>query len=156
MRKFLRIAICGVAMFGLACICGCNSGKITISAQELGNRLLNEINYVDELNEIPMENADMIFSFGDANVSEASIYEGNGGTAEEIVVVKCAASEDVSKVKAGLETRIEEQKECFKDYVPEEMEKLNNAVLITNGDYVILSVSDEPDKAKTIINNAGK
>ena len=50
-----------------------------------------------------------------------------------------------------LNARIETQKASFKNYVPEELKRLDNAFVVRKGNYVYLSVSADPDKAKSII-----
>ena len=49
------------------------------------------------------------------------------------------------------DTRVDNEKVSFKDYVPAEMPKLEKAVITVNGDTVILCVSSDPDKAKEVI-----
>ena len=112
--------------------------------------LRNEIAYKDELTEIDLDTAAMIFSFGDAKIDKAVIYESTGATAEEIAVLECASQEDAKKAAQALEMRVSEQKEAFEDYVPGELNKLSEAVIVTRGNTVIRSVSDEPQKAKEI------
>ena len=63
----------------------------------------------------------MIYNFGDANITEAAFYESTGATAEEIVVLKCNSEADAGAVENALKSRVEEQKESFADYVPEEL-----------------------------------
>ncbi|MCR5734771.1 MAG: DUF4358 domain-containing protein [Lachnospiraceae bacterium] len=121
------------------------------SAAEIGTELREKITYSDELSEIDTDTAKMYIYLDDVSIDEAKIYESTGATAEEIVVLKCSSADDASKAKSAFEQRIEEQKEAYTDYVPEELVKLSKPVIITNGEYAILSVSDEPDKAKEII-----
>ena len=87
------------------------------------------------------------------NVTKAAIYEGSGGTAEEIVVLECASDDDAKAAEQVLKTRVAEQIESFTDYVPEELTKLNAAVIKVNGKYAVLSVSDTPDEARKIIDS---
>ena len=116
----------------------------------IADALRNEIAYKDELSEIDLDTAAMIFSFGDARIDKAVIYESTGATAEEIAVLECASEDDAKKVAQAVEMRVSEQKDAFEDYVPEELNKLSAAVIVTRGNTVILSVSDEPEKAKEI------
>ncbi len=117
---------------------------------KIADALKNEIAYKDELSSIDLDTAGMIFSFGDARIDKGIIYESTGATAEEIAVLECASPEDAGKAAQALELRVSEQKEAFEDYVPEELNKLSEAVIVTRGNTVILSVSDEPEKAKEI------
>ncbi len=126
--------------------------KQEISVDEVSSRLLSEITYTDELSEIDLETAGMLFYLSDAQITSAKIYESGGATAEEIAVFECASQEDADKVMAAVQQRVEEQKESFRDYVPEELLKLDNAVMIQSGNYVMLSVSDDAETAQKIIN----
>ena len=129
------------------------AGESAQDAAGLAQRLRNEITYQDDLNEVDLETAGMFLSFGDAGIEEAYIYESSGATAEEIVVVKGSSKEDADKLKSALENRVSEQKEAYEDYVPEELKKLSEAVVVIKDNTAVLSVSDEPDKAKEIIGN---
>ncbi|MCR4658274.1 MAG: DUF4358 domain-containing protein [Lachnospiraceae bacterium] len=127
--------------------------SVEIDAKGLAERLRNEIAYQDDLSEVDLETAGMFLSFSDAGIDEAYIYESSGATAEEIVVIKGSSAEDADKLKSALENRVSEQKEAYEDYVPEELNKLSEAVIAVKDNTVILSVSDEPEKAKEIIGN---
>ena len=50
-----------------------------------------------------------------------------------------------------LEPRIEAQKKAFENYQPAEMDKLNDPVLVKQGKYVFMCLSDDNAKAKEII-----
>ena len=52
---------------------------------------------------------------------------------------------------ASYKKNLEDLKARFKDYAPGEMDKLEKAVLVRDGKYVFLSISDDDAKAKEII-----
>ena len=122
-----------------------------VDITSLAEALKNDITYQDELTEIDLETASMIMSFGDAEIIQAVIYESSGATAEEIVVLQCASEEDAKKAAEALKNRVEEQKEAFEDYVPAELTKLADAVIETKGRVAVLSVSDEPETVRDIL-----
>ncbi|MCR5508523.1 MAG: DUF4358 domain-containing protein [Lachnospiraceae bacterium] len=144
------------AVLALLFITGCGVKKADIEPGALADALKDGIAYKDELAPIDKELAGRFYSFGDADIEEAYFYESSGATAEEVAVVKCASDDGAKTVEEAFNRRIEEQKESFKDYVPAELDKLNSAVVMRKGKCVILSVSDEPDKAGKIINSAAK
>lgn len=148
-KKLFGLAL-GVLM-SLAMLTGCGEKAKSINVEELASKLASDITYQDELAAVDLDTASMIFNFGDADITKAAIYEGSGATAEEIAVLECATAEDAKKVRDAFGTRISEQKESFKDYVPEELEKLDKAIAVANGCYAVLSVSNEPDKAYAIL-----
>ncbi len=139
-----------VILLGIAAT-GCGSSGKDVDVNGLSEALHSQITYKDELTPIDLETAKMFYSFSDADITEAVFYESSGATAEEIAVIKCGSGEGADKIEAAINTRVEEQKEAYTDYVPTELEKLNAAVIVRSGNTAVLSVSDDPDKARTII-----
>jgi len=146
----MKKSMIGMLVLSAMLLVGCGSQK-AMNVDELSGRLLKEISYQDELSQMDLDVAGMVFSLDGIQIEKAAIYETSGWTAEEIVVMECASSADADAAKAMLQTRVEEQKSNYVDYVPEEMDKLNAAVIVESGNFVVLSVSNEPDKAKEII-----
>lgn len=128
----------------------------SVDAKAIADSLLSEISYTDQLSAVDLDTAKMFLNFADVEINEAYIYESSGATAEEIVVLVCKDSDSAAKAKSAFEQRVSEQKENFTDYVPEEVPKLNDAVIITSREYAILSVSGDSSKAKDIIEGAFK
>ncbi|MBR4719515.1 MAG: DUF4358 domain-containing protein [Lachnospiraceae bacterium] len=148
-----RIFLAGLAMVTVIGLTGCGSKSVDVNVQELADALKSGVTYKDDLSTIDLDTAQMIFNFKDADITEAAFYESTGATAEEIVVIKCAEEADAGVIEDSLKARVEEQKESFTDYVPAELEKLNAAVISRQGNCAVLSVSDEPDKARAIIDS---
>ena len=147
MRKTVLL-IAAVAALLLA---GCGGKKADFDVAALGNDLATKITYEDSLGQMDLDMAGMFLNLSDVNVTKAAIYEGSGGTAEEIIVLECASDEDAAKAEGVLKTRVSEQITSFTDYVPEELTKLNAAIVKVNGKYAVLSVSGSPEEAKKII-----
>lgn len=143
--------ICAVFAAGMMLLAGCGSKKADFDVKELGEALNTQITYNDELSQIDLQTAAMFINISGLDIADGVVYEGSGATAEEIVVLKCASDEEATKAKAAFEERVSEQIESFTDYVPEELTKLNAAVIRVNGEYAVLSVSDDPKNANAII-----
>lgn len=152
MKRFKGMVLTGAVLAMVFALAGCGKKEVTMDVTEVANQLLENITYQDELSSIDLDTASMIFNFADVNIVNGAIFESSGATAEEIVVLECAEAADADAAKAALETRVADQKESYTDYVPEELVKLDKAVIATGGKYAILSVSDDPDKATEIIN----
>ena len=108
-----------------------------VDVTKVADRLLNEIKYDDKLAEPESETIDILYpGLPQDKIKTMKVYvSSSGGTAEEIAVFE-ANDEDTAS---------------FKNYVPEELKRLENAFVIRKGNYVYLSVSADPDKAKSII-----
>ncbi|MBR1909808.1 MAG: DUF4358 domain-containing protein [Lachnospiraceae bacterium] len=149
MRKMKLLTIVTVVTAFVLGACG--GKKADFDVDVLGSELNEQITYADTLMPLDLDTAGMFLNLSEINVTKAAIYEGSGGTAEEIVVLECATEDDAKKAEEVLKTRVSEQIESFTDYVPGELTKLNAAVIKVNGKYAVLSVSDTPDEAGKII-----
>ncbi|MCR5590279.1 MAG: DUF4358 domain-containing protein [Lachnospiraceae bacterium] len=150
MRKNMKIAVTVIAALS-ALLIGCGAKSADFDVDALGNDLATKIEYADELGQMDLDTAQMFINLSDVNVVKAAIYEGSGGTAEEIIVLECATEDDAKRAEEALKTRVSEQIESFTDYVPEELTKLNAAIVKSSGKYAVLSVCDTPDAAKSLI-----
>ena len=120
---------------------------------KVADRLLNEIKYDDKLAEAEKESLDVIYpGLPKDKIKAMKIYvSSSGGTSEEIAAFEAGDEETAKEIETKLKERVETQKTSFKNYVPEELKRLENALVIRKGNYVYLSVSGDPDKAKSII-----
>lgn len=92
-----------------------------------------------------------LYNLDETQIAEAAFYTNSNATAEEIAVIRTVNSDYAETVKTAYEARIAEQKEACRDYLPGEMTKLESAVIYTNGNYVVLCISNDNAKAQTII-----
>ncbi|WP_313131959.1 DUF4358 domain-containing protein [Anaerocolumna sp.] len=152
MKKKIMIGLIGTAALMAFTGCGKKEAK-DIDVKATANSLLSEIKYEDQLSEV---NYDIVYDMEDINITESVVYVSSGATAEEIAAIKCETKEDAAKVETALKERVEEQKESFENYVPEELDKLGKAVIVKSGNTVVLSVSNDDAKAKEIIEKASK
>lgn len=125
------------------------SGK---SVTAVADELKNGIEFKDTLNELGVGMYDKIYGITEDMYKEGKVYIGSGGaTAEEIACFEAKDEDGAAKIKEAFETRVEKQKDAFKDYVPEELDKLGSAVIVTKGNSVYMCISNDDAKAKEII-----
>ena len=130
-----------------------SSQAAVVDVTKIADRLLNEIKYDDKLAEAEKESLDVIYpGLPKDKIKAMKIYvSSSGGTSEEIAAFEANDEDTAKEIEAKLNERVEAQKTSFKNYVPEELKRLENALVIRKGNYVYLSVSGDPDKAKSII-----
>ena len=85
------------------------------------------------------------------DVQQGAAYVSTGATAEEIAVFSCTDDSAAQRVESALKQRVDSQKQSYVDYVPKEMTKLNDAVLIRRGNLVALCISNDNATAKQLI-----
>lgn len=128
------------------------------SVTELGNLLHTGATYEDDIQplgetaEDAVEFVSVFYSVDQSMIEEAVFYSGSGATPEEICVIKAAAGK-VGDIKSAMENRVATLKHDFTDYNPEQMPKIDKAIVYTYGDYAVLSISCDEVKAKQVIDN---
>ncbi len=82
------------------------------------------------------------------------IYTEKGGLADEISIVRLKDQADVKIAKDKFTDRLEERKNQFGGYKPEEVYKLDNAMIMVQGNYVALIIGEDPASLEVLIRNA--
>ena len=125
-----------------------NKGSKTPATQDIAQMIINTCTF-DEL--IELKN-DVLYNQYDkldkSDIKEISVYVcSSGATVDELCVIRVTSNEDIDAVKAALESRVKDLNEKFVDYVPTEIPKLDQAVIVTNGDYIMMTTTIDGDKA---------
>ena len=139
-----------------AAISSAKEGGSNVAATDVtkvADKLKSEIKYDDKLAEPEKETIDILYpGLPQDKIKAMKIYvSSSGGTAEEIAAFEANDEETAKEIETKLNERITTQKASFENYVPEELKRLEKAFVVRKGNYVYLSVSADPDKAKSII-----
>ena len=116
------------------------------------DKLKSEIKFDEELGEIDGDKINSVLGVSDDKYTKAKCYiSQSGSTPEEIDCFEAKDEASAGEIKSALESRLETQKNTFKDYNADQAPKLDKAVLTVNGKYVYFCVSGDSDKAAEII-----
>lgn len=113
-----------------------DSGDLNAVAEDL----LKNAGFADELNQADAAVVEKLY--GISNAKEAVVYISSGATAEEIALFSFETEADAEQAQELAEARIQEQKESFESYIPEEVKKLDNAVIRRSGSRLGVCVAD--------------
>ncbi|MDE6024387.1 MAG: DUF4358 domain-containing protein [Lachnospiraceae bacterium] len=160
-KKIIYTLIIAVMLMAVLTACGENdkkddsenaSGGKEIDVQAAADKILSDGDFKDQLAAVDKSMAlGRLYSLDESSIEAAAFYTNSNSTAEEIAIIKANSSDYVETIKAAYEKRVSDQKEACKDYLPDEMPKLESAVIYTNGNYVVLCVSNDNSKAEDII-----
>ena len=126
-----------------------NKGK-TIEVDKLIERILDRVTFEAELN--PLEET---VASGMSDVAEGTdlrIYMGNGTYSDELVVMTAPSESDAKQNQKSVENHLLEMQGQFEDYIPKEAKKIDSAVKVRCGCYVVVCVTNDSDTAKETIN----
>ena len=148
MKKLLSLLLALLALAGLT---ACGGGAKTVDIDALAADLTASGAFSDILNPPAEGVAARLYDLPDGAAKKVILYVSTGATAEEIFLAEAADSAAAGTLKTACQNRIEAQKQAFVNYAPEEVQKLDNAVLTTAGNYVILVVASDSAAAKAVV-----
>lgn len=150
-----KIAVLLVAAM-LACMmtaCGGKEEVYDFNVEDLAKALRENIEYEDELTQSRDAVFYMIYGVDESLVKSQCSYFSTNATTEEISVVECVDKDAAETVKKAFEERVESQKKTFESYAPQEVERLDDALITVMGNYVVLCVTSDLDRALYVIDN---
>lgn len=153
MVKRIVCALCAV-MLSLS-LCACGEKTKSIDMQALENSMVSADKTLPEMKVSGSwdENAEKAFSY----ISDLEYNKIHGfflayaadGMAYEIAVVQLKDKSDASAMADSLREHVRSRVQMYKTYEPEQVQRAESAVVKTDGDCVLLIMSDAPQNAET-------
>ncbi len=148
LKRLSCVILAGLMVFSLA---ACQK-SVEIEPKDLADELYKADIYEDQLSEVDSKVALASYGMEKDDVANVYVYFSTGATPEEIAVIECSDNEgSQARVQQALNRRVTNQKTSFSDYMPDEVTKLDHAVIKCKGKYAVLCVAKDADKAKEII-----
>lgn len=152
MKKKIMAAVMTLTLAaGVLTACG-GTKSVSIDASALADSLVSDITYDSELSKL---SEDEISNYIDVlDGVEGIMYMSSGSTAEEVVVLTTPDESAAQTMYTNVQDFLKDQKASFEDYIPEEAKRIDDAVTVQKGNYVVVCVSGDSEKAKEIVDNA--
>ena len=122
MKRIITLLLAVMTAVSLVA-CG-DKASATVDAAGLGKALAERVQFDTALSAI---DAGAYLELPEK--CEASAYMSDGSTVEEIFVVQCSDKTDASAVKVSMQSLLDSQKQEMERYKPEEVARLDNAIL---------------------------
>lgn len=127
----------------------CKKADEPFDAEKAYARLLSEVKYEDELRDMTDYAA---FVFGDAaEGAEVRMMNADDKFEDAVIMFTLRDPADAAKAEAAVRTYIAERKTEADRYNPEEVPKLDKAVIYTNGVYVFCVITNDAETARSIL-----
>ena len=133
-----------------------DSKNISGSATAIAEKIVNDGKFNDEVVTIDADMAGQKLDIDMANVEESVCYWGTGDSANMVYVAVFKEASQAEAAKEKLEVYLDELKTANESYDPEEVDKIDNAIVEINGKYAILVISDDNDAAQKNIDSFKK
>ena len=162
MKKIFSLLLIAALTFTL-CSCGgkeetpsssadtsASAEAVSLSAEESAEQLLSQVeaNADLEKSEFPLITLEK-YDVDTSGVSDICWYVGSGASADELAVIVCADSETLASVKAAINSRIEYLRDGYSDYGPDQVPKIDSALVAEYGNTVVYCICEDSAAAKT-------
>lgn len=148
MKKWIALIMTGALLLLTACGGPSGAADVEIDLDLLAEQLLDSGIFEEPLNRTDPGIAEKIY--GIAGAAEAQLYVGSGATADELALFAFADAESAQAAVQLAELRVADQRESFADYLPQEVPKLDRAVIQTRGPYLVVCISGSDDAGQII------
>ena len=152
MKKILSLILSLIICISITA-CGNTAKEIDINA--LSGELLNAQIFDEELTQVKTSVTIKRLGLNEADIEECVAYAGTKAVVDEIVLIK-AVEGAYGDVQAALNKHVDTQIKSYTSYRPEEVPKLEEALSLSFGNYVMLIVSNNSEKAQEIVDKSTK
>lgn len=128
--------------------------NIEIIIEDLASKIVETNAFEDKLEKVDSEMIMENYNFSSDEIEKLVSYQGSGASSEEIVILQVKDKSKLDSVKEKINTRLQERKEAFERYLPKEVGKIENNILIVKGNYVILCISNDNKQVNNILKDS--
>ena len=132
---------------------GCSNNKVELDPSTAVEKMSEEITFTDQFAPLDSENANRVYGVDADLVEDSTAMVGSGATAESIAMFKAVDAKSAQDIEKQLEVFIDGYIEGYSDYKPEEVPKLESAIIERKDVYVVLCISADNDAAKSIVSD---
>ena len=155
MRRRITLGLAALMCLLVLASCGGQEGQ-TAWTEEQGQDILASGAFSEELEELDLDTAFLLYGLGDAGLERENLTGGlcrrsAGATCEELAVLIFDSEEAAETASQALQTYLEGQIESNRDYRPAEIPKLEGAWVSQQGSTLLLVVADDVEAARSAV-----
>lgn len=133
-----------------------DSGSAGCDPAATAQALLDSGAFTDTLESTEKDTVSMLYGVEADSIVDCACYTSLSAGAEEIAVLTMADADSAEAAMEGLEARVADQKAVLESYQPDEVSKLDKAILTQSGNTVVLVVAADADKAQSTLDGLSK
>ena len=134
---------------------GGNEEAVAFDPAVTAQSLLDSGAFSDALEEVDTSVAATLYGVDEADITDGTVYMSLSAGAEEIAVLVLADADAAAAAIEGLEAHVADQRSALENYQPDEVSKLDGAILQQKGNSVLLAVCADPAAAKAVLAELG-
>lgn len=138
MKKLLAVLLTGALCLSLAA-CGGGKGAFSPAKDAAALRDMEGV-FATGLIQIDQATACALYGIDESTVTESAVF-GSASSAEELAVFTFSSAEDAKAAQTQLQYRVEDRMEELRNYLPDELPKLEKAVIEVREASILLVVA---------------
>lgn len=151
-KRILLLCLLAACCLGLCACAAKPRAKAALPPPEaLASELLASGAFTQDLSAVDTAIGCQLYALEETDAPSMKFYCSSSAGAEEIAILPCADEAAAAKAKAECNNRLEQQRTLMKDYKPEEVPKLESALVVQRDNTVVLCVAADADKAKAVL-----
>ncbi len=150
--RFLALVLLGALALSLGA-CG-KKEQTTVDGDALFQVLLQQVTYETALDDKGDKSAG--YFSGVPEAAQVRLFVGSAYYADCLAMIRVAQEGDLSAATACLQNYLGQMRDHFTNYQPDQVGKLDKAVLWSQGTWAIACVTADSSKAEEIVKNAGE
>ncbi len=146
-----KIVTCLLALCLILSLTACG-GKKDVDLDALASELTASAAFTMDMSQCVVQAAVAAPTYGydAADAADVRFYY-NNGTAEEIFLVKAASEDAAASLEQICQDRVANQQAVLESYNPDAIPRLQSAVIVRSGVYVVLVVANDNAAAKAVV-----
>ncbi len=154
-KSISALFIAVLCIFALTGCKGKETKEVTVDPAQLVSDLGATVTS-STLSDVSTEvRTDTYMTLDAAQVENITAALNSGTGACEIAVITCKDASYPAEAEKQLKSYLDNRAELFAGYAPEEVPKLEDALIKSAGNYVVLCVTDDTSAAEEILKKAG-
>lgn len=152
MKKWIALVLAALMALPFA---GCTGEQKTPKTADIMSSIRSEIEFPEMAEKTVDDLPGYGYDLSADDVKQMSyIIATSGLTPEEVFIVEAKDEATAAKIEEMMKTRRDQIADLASTYSPEEMDKINKAVIMTKGSYAYYAVTGDNSKAKKLFEAA--
>lgn len=149
--KTVSLVLAAAAILFCFASCGKGSGKTGKEIYDgLSAQVSEKMKFAEELAPIDKKTACLTYGIEEEKIAEAAVYVGSGAYVDEFALLLGVDGVKTEDLKAAAQLRIDSQKKLYRSYRAEEVPKLDNALVYTKDNLVVVLVGGDEATAALV------
>lgn len=155
MKRILSVVLSLTCLLGLSA-CGSKPSAQSPYETSLVGKLSEAGVFSEPLEELDADTAFMIYGLEASGLSQedltdCTVLRSSGGTCEEAAVLVLTDKDKATAAKGALDTYVQNQIEANRDYRPDDIPKLEKALVSQRENTLLLVVANDPDAVQPVV-----